>query len=177
MVGAFLTIGHSTRPLSEFMDMLTTARVGLLIDVRTFPHSPRFPDYDIARLPDELALVQIGYRHCPDLGGRRGRQKDVPPDVDGMWKNASFHNYADYALGPQFGTAFAELLRLGQDRRVAIMCAEAVWWRCHRRIITDYLLAAGQSVDHLMGPGQTRPATMTPGAVVLPDGKVTYPAA
>lgn len=175
MAAGFATIGHSTRPLDEFLDVLRAARVELLVDVRTFPRSRTNPAYNIDRLPDDLGEVQIGYRHVPALGGRRPRQPGVPDELNALWRVRSFHNYADYALGPEFAEAFAELLRLGAGRRLALMCAEAVWWRCHRRIITDWLLLHGEAVDHLMGPGQTEAARPTPGAVRRDDGKVVYP--
>ena len=98
----------------------------------------------------------------------------MPPQVNGFWENQSFHNYADYALSDEFAAALDELLAISSDRRCAIMCAEAVWWRCHRRIISDYLLARGRTVCHLMGGGRVDPARLTPGAKPE-DGKVFYP--
>lgn len=176
MAARFSTIGHSSRSLDEFLSMLRAAEVELLVDVRSFPRSRTNPVFNIDRLAEDLAAVQIGYRHCPALGGRRPRQMGVDQTLNAFWRVQAFHNYADYALSPEFSAAFEELLRLGRDRRVALMCSEAVWWRCHRRIITDYLLAAGHPVTHLMGPGQAEPARMTPGAVAGADGRVTYPA-
>lgn len=177
MATGFTTIGHSNRPLDQFIDMLRAARVGLLVDVRTFPRSRSNPAFNIDTLPGDLEQVQIGYCHSPDLGGRRARQSGVGPDLNAMWRVQSFHNYADYALGPQFGTAFDDLVATGAAQRIAVMCAEAVWWRCHRRIITDYLLLCGHPVDHLMGPGHTDAASPTPGAQRRADGKVIYPRA
>lgn len=176
MAAAFATIGHSNRELGEFLDMLRAARVALLVDVRSFPRSRSNPVFNIDRLPDELAGVQIGYRHLEALGGRRAKQTGVDPRLNARWRVQSFHNYADYALGEAFGAAFDELVTLGQDRRPAIMCSEAVWWRCHRRIITDYLLFEGHEVDHLMAPGRAQRATPTKGAERWHD-KVIYPAA
>ena len=177
MEAGFTTIGHSNRPLDEFLDMLRDARVRLVADVRSFPRSRANPSYNIDRLPDDLARAQIGYRHFPDLGGRRSHQPGIDPALNALWRVASFHNYADYALGAAYAAAFAELLRLGGDQRLAVMCAEAVWWRCHRRIIADYLLAGGHAVTHLMGPRQSEPARLTPGAQPRPDGTVIYPSA
>jgi len=177
MATGFTTIGHSTRGLEEFLGMLRDARVEVLIDVRSFPRSRTNPVYNIDRLPTDLEAVQIGYRHEPELGGRRNRQAGVDEAVNALWRVRSFHNYADYALGGVFGAAFAALVTLGRQRRVALMCAEAVWWRCHRRIITDWLLLNGEAVEHLMGPGQTEAAKPTPGAVRTADGKVVYPKA
>ena len=155
--------------------MLRDARVGLLVDVRSFPRSRTNPIFNIDRLPDDLAQVQIGYCHCPALGGRRPKQSCVDGDLNAMWRVRSFHNYADYALGEEFAKAFQNLLVLGQEKRLALMCSEAVWWRCHRRIITDYLLLNGYPVDHLMSLGKHIPATPTPGATRTADGKVLYP--
>ncbi|MBP7242628.1 DUF488 family protein [Amaricoccus sp.] len=175
MAARFTTIGHSARSLDEFLGMLRAARVDLLVDVRSFPRSRANPAYNIERLPEDLAAMQIGYRHCPALGGRRPRQAGVDESLNAAWRVQSFHNYADYALGAEFAAGFGELLSFGRDRRLALMCSEAVWWRCHRRIIADHLLLNGHAVDHLMGPGHTDAATPTPGARRTPDGRVVYP--
>lgn len=177
MVARFTTIGHSNRSLEEFLGMLGAARVDLLVDVRSFPRSRTNPAFNVERLPDDLEAVQIGYRHCPALGGRRPRQAGIDENLNAFWRVQSFHNYADYALGEEFAAAFDELLRLGRDRRLSLMCSEAVWWRCHRRIITDYLILSGHAVDHLMGPGHTEHATPTPAAQPIGNGKIVYPAA
>ena len=166
MAARFATIGHSTRGLDEFLSMLFVARVKLLVDARSFPRSRTNPAFNIDRLPDDLAAVQIGYHHCPALGGRRPKQPGVDETLNAFWRVQAFHNYADYALGPEFTAAFDALLRLSRDRRPALMCSEAVWWRCHRRIITD----------HLMGPGHVEHAVPTPGAQRTAGGKVVYPA-
>ncbi|MBN9471069.1 MAG: DUF488 domain-containing protein [Bosea sp.] len=176
MVAQFTTIGHSNRSLTEFVTILREAGVDLLIDVRAFPRSRSNPAFNIHRLPSDLERFQIGYRHIPELGGRRRKQRDVDAQTNALWREQSFHNYADYALSDELRDAFEELLRLGEARRLALMCAEAVWWRCHRRIITDYLLLNGHAVDHLMGPGQIEHGTPTPGAQRTPEGKVIYPA-
>lgn len=175
MVAQFTTIGHSNRPLAEVVAMLREAGVDLLLDVRAFPRSRTNPAFNIDRLPGDLGRFQIGYRHMPELGGRRRKQNGVEEEKNALWRVQSFHNYADYALSAEFSNAFQELLMLGAGRRVSLMCSEAVWWRCHRRIITDHLLLNGQSVDHLMGPGQIDHATPTPGAQRTPEGKVIYP--
>ena len=176
MMAQFTTIGHSNRSLAEFVSMLQEARVDLLIDVRAFPRSRANAAFNIDRLPSDLARLQIGYRHFEALGGRRPKQKEVDGHLNALWQVQSFHNYADFALSDEFGTAFRELLRLGEDRRLSLMCSEAVWWRCHRRIITDYLLLNGHAVDHLMGPGHIEHAAPTQGAQRTADGKVVYPA-
>jgi uncharacterized protein (DUF488 family) len=174
-VASFTTIGHSNRSLDEFLAMLRDAQVAMLVDVRAFPRSRTNPVFNIDGLPDELAAIQVKYRHSPALGGRRRKQEDVDDTLNALWRVRSFHNYADYALGGEFADAFAELVAWGRDRRLCLMCSEAVWWRCHRRIITDYLLLNGHPVDHLMGINHTDHATPTPGAVRTASGKVVYP--
>jgi uncharacterized protein (DUF488 family) len=171
-----ITIGHSTRSVAEFADALRFARVSLVVDVRTVPKSRHNPQYNETALESELEPYQIGYTRIAGLGGLRGKSPDVPRDVNGLWRNDSFHNYADYALSDEFSAALAELIDLNRTRQCAIMCAEAVWWRCHRRIIADYLLARGDEVLHLMGRDRLDPARLTPGARVEGD-RVIYPAA
>jgi len=175
MTAQYVTIGHSSRPLDEFLDMLRAARVAMLIDVRTFPRSRTNPGYNIDTLPEDLARLQIGYRHWPAFGGRRPRQPGVDESVNALWRVQSFHNYADYALGSEFAAAFEELVALGREQRLALMCSEAVWWRCHRRIIADYLLLNEHAVDHAMTPGRLEKAAPTPGAKLTAEGKVVYP--
>jgi uncharacterized protein (DUF488 family) len=169
------TIGHSTRSIPEFVDVLRSGPANLVVDVRTVPKSRRNPQYGEAVIGEELAPYQVGYTRIAALGGLRGKSHEVPPDVNGFWQNQSFHNYADYALSDEFAAALDELLAISSERRCAIMCAEAVWWRCHRRIISDYLLARGRTVLHLMGGERVEPARLTPGARPE-DGKVLYPA-
>jgi uncharacterized protein (DUF488 family) len=169
------TIGHSTRTLAEFVGVLRTGAVELVVDVRTVPRSRTNPQYNFDVLPDSLGEWQVGYRRIAELGGLRGRSQSVPPEVNGYWENRSFHNYADYALSDEFEGGLEQLMTLAADRPTAIMCAEAVWWRCHRRIIADYLLLRGRDVIHLMGEGRSEPAKMTPGARER-DGRLVYPA-
>ncbi|EKE43073.1 hypothetical protein OCGS_2664 [Oceaniovalibus guishaninsula JLT2003] len=176
MQARFASVGHSNRPLTAFIDILREAGIGLVVDVRSFPKSRTNPVFNTDTLPDDLAAVQIGYRHMPDLGGRRPRQTDVPSETNALWRVQSFHNYADYALGARFGAALEALIALGRDTRLAMMCSEAVWWRCHRRIVTDHLIARGHAVDHLMGGGRIDAARLTPGAQAGADGRVIYPA-
>lgn len=175
METGFVTIGHSNRKLDEFMGMLREARVRVLVDVRSFPRSRSNPVFNIESLPSSLAEIQIGYEHHPDLGGRRPKQKPIASDTNALWRVQSFHNYADYALGAPFGAALDALIEAGRERRVAIMCAEAVWWRCHRRIIADYLLSNGHPVSHLLAPARIESATLTPGATPIHGGKIIYP--
>jgi uncharacterized protein (DUF488 family) len=168
------TIGHSTRSIEAFVDLLRSGPADLVVDVRTVPRSRRNPQYNEDVLGEELAPFQLGYTRIAGLGGLRGKSHEVTPDVNGLWRNDSFHNYADYALTDDFEAAFGELLELSSERRVAIMCAEAVWWRCHRRIIADYLIERGRDVRHLMAAGRVEPARLTPGAEPA-DGKIHYP--
>ncbi|MTH36402.1 DUF488 family protein [Paracoccus limosus] len=171
-----MTIGHSDRSIGAFIALLVENRVGHVADVRKLPGSRAQPQFDGPALAAALAGAGIGYGHLPALGGLRGRAPQVAPAVDGFWQNRSFHNYADYALSPAFRAGLQELLAEGQAQICAIMCAEAVWWRCHRRIIADYLIAGGHEVFHIMGPGRVEPARLTPGAQPQPDGRVLYPA-
>ncbi|MRX49342.1 DUF488 family protein [Paracoccus sp. S-4012] len=169
----FYSIGHSTRTIEEFVALLRASGVRRVVDVRTVPRSRTNPQYNRDALPETLAGYQIGYTHIAALGGRRGRTKGESPN--GYWRVKSFQNYADHTLTPAFAAGLAELRELGAREPCAMMCAEAVWWRCHRRIITDWLIAAGEEVQHILGPGHVDEASLTPGAVVGPGGVVTYP--
>jgi uncharacterized protein (DUF488 family) len=171
------TIGHSNRSIDAFLAVLEDAGVECVVDVRTFPRSRTNPQFNIEGLPGALAERGIGYEYLPDLGGRRRKSKDIPPGVNAFWKVSSFHNYADHAMSEAFAASFETLLRLGGERRCAMMCSEVLWWRCHRRIITDYALAAGHRVVHLFDVGHAEDARLTPGAALLEDGRVGYPAA
>jgi len=178
MANPFFTIGHSTRTIPEFADLLREAGVTLVVDVRSMTRSRTNPQFNEESLPQSLAPLQIGYEHMAELGGLRGKQKDADPGLNAHWRVKSFRNYADYALvNPAFATGLKRLRDRGTQHRCAIMCAEAVWWRCHRRIIADYLMAAGEEVIHILGPSHLDPASLTPGAVVRDDGAVVYPAA
>ncbi|GAA2893490.1 DUF488 family protein [Microbacterium esteraromaticum] len=172
-----LTVGHSTHPFDEFADLLSRAQVGALVDVRRLPGSNRYPWFNEDALTASLPRKGIVYRRIEQLGGRRNVQRDVPDEVNALWRNRSFHNYADYAMGEEFGEGITRLLALDDAAtgHVAVMCSEAVWWRCHRRIIADSLLARGIAVGHLMPDGRVSEAALTPGAVVK-DGAVEYPA-
>jgi uncharacterized protein (DUF488 family) len=174
MAHPFFTIGHSTRPVTEFIDVLKQARIELLADVRTVPRSRTNPQYNCDILPETLARVAIGYEHIAALGGLRAKMRDVAPNLNAFWQNQSFHNYADYALSQPFQGGLARLRALGHERRCAIMCSEAVWWRCHRRIIADYLLATGESVFHILGADRIEPARITEAARRRTDGSLVY---
>ena len=171
----FYTIGHGTRPIGEFTDLLQESEVTLVVDVRTVPRSRTNPQYDRDALPQALAPYRIGYEHIAALGGLRGKKRDAPAGANAFWQNRSFHNYADYAMSAAFREGLMHLRALGQEQRCAIMCAETVWWRCHRRIITDYLLDAGDSVFHILGPGHVDAAEMT-AAARREAGALVYPA-
>ena len=172
----FFTIGHATRPVGEFTELLTDAEVRLVVDVRTVPRSRTNPQFDREALASSLAGFDIDYRHIAALGGLRPRQREIPASVNAYWENQSFHNYADYAMSGEFRSALDELRQLGHASRCAVMCAETLWWRCHRRIIADYLLAAGESVFHILRAGHIEPAQITPAAKRRPEGVLIYPA-
>ena len=170
----FFTIGHSTHPLGEFLGLLLAHDITSLADVRRFPHSRTNPQFNAETLAPALADSGLDYRHFPALGGRRPRQKDVDTAANAFWENASFHNYADYALGPEFSAGLDDLVAFGE--RSCIMCSEALWWRCHRRIISDYLEAAGAHVFHISAEGRTEKATLTDAARRAGNGTLHYPA-
>ncbi|MBO0716004.1 MAG: DUF488 domain-containing protein [Rhizobiales bacterium] len=172
----FFTIGHATRSLAAFIQLLTEAEVRIVVDVRTAPRSRTNPQFDRETLAKSLALLDIEYRHIAGLGGLRPRQKQIPVSTNAFWQNQSFHNYADYAMSREFQSGFEELRELGHAKRCAVMCAETLWWRCHRRIIADYLLLAGETVFHILGPGHLEEAHITPAAERGPDGVLIYPA-
>ena len=168
------TIGHSTRSIDEFVAILAQGGVDIVVDIRTVPRSRHNPQYNENVIGAELAPRNIGYARIASLGGLRSRSADVPPLTNGLWQNRSFHNYADYALSQAFTDGLDALLELSGSKRCAIMCAEAVWWRCHRRIVADYLIVAGRDVYHLMAGDRVEQARLTTGALV--EGtKVTYP--
>jgi len=172
-----VTVGHSTHPIEEFIGLLRGAGVGRVVDVRTLRGSRHNPQYDEEELGPSLRAAGIEYEAAPRLGGFRHGSSGVGPAVNAYWEHASFHRYADYALGEDFAAGLEALIALAADgsRIPAIMCAEAVWWRCHRRIIADHLIARGVGVEHLMPDGRLVEASLTPGARVGEDGTVTYP--
>jgi len=169
------TIGHSTRSVADLAGLVREAGSEFVVDVRTVPRSRTNPQFNADMLPEALASFQIGYRHLRQLGGLRGRRKGQPPSRNTFWENASFRNYADYGATPGFREGMTELLELGRACTCTIMCAEAVWWRCHRRIIADYLLAGGRDVFHILGPGKIERASINPVAVQKADGVLVYP--
>ncbi|HYL25003.1 MAG TPA: DUF488 domain-containing protein [Burkholderiales bacterium] len=160
----YYTIGHSTHPLAHFIELLRGAGARCVADVRTMPRSRTNPQFNADVLPAALAAADIGYQHIAALGGLRSRRRDVAEDTNAYWENASFHNYADYAMSDAFAGGLARLRELAAKAPTAVMCAEALWWRCHRRIIADYLLAAGEQVAHIMADGTVAEARLTPAA-------------
>lgn len=172
----FFTVGHSNRSLEEFAMLLSGADIGLVADVRTVPKSRANPQFNKDTLPEALSAFGVSYEHLAALGGLRGKTRSLSPEVNGFWENESFHNYADYALSAEFHAGLERLRDEGRRRRSALMCSEAVWWRCHRRIIADHLIAGGEAVFHIMGEGRLVRARLTPGAVIRPGGVVVYPA-
>lgn len=169
------TIGHSSRTLDLFAELLAGSSIDVVVDVRRLPGSRRFPQFDQDALDPQLAVRGIEYVWARELTGRRGRDEDVPADVNGFWRNQSFHNYADHALSSTFQAAVGELDALSSGRRCAVMCSEALWWRCHRRIIADYLVARGRTVLHILGPKRFEEARLSEGAAPQEDGVIFYP--
>ena len=168
------TIGHSTHSAEEFCALLTKHEIQLLADIRRFPGSRKFPHFNRENLVATLTKTGIEYRWLEELGGRRkGGRTESSPNI-GL-RNESFRNYADYALTPPFRKALRDLEKAAELHRPAIMCAETLWWRCHRRIITDYLLADGNKVVHILGPGKTEPGRLTEAAMPQADGTLLYP--
>jgi len=169
------TVGHSTRSIAAFVELLRQGQVELVVDIRSTPRSRTNPQFNLDALPQALAAWQIGHSRIEELGGRRNKSKTVPPEVNDFWTNQSFHNYADYALSDEFRAGLSRLTDLSGGRRCAIMCSEAVWWRCHRRFVADYLLHDGREVFHLMGAARVDAATMNPAARAH-GASLVYPA-
>jgi uncharacterized protein (DUF488 family) len=167
------TVGHSTHELDAFVALLRAHAVELVADVRAFPGSRRHPHFGGEALAAELPGRGIDYRHLPALGGRRSPRPDSP---NGGWDNDAFRAYADHALTRDFGTALEELCALAAARPTAVMCAEGMWWRCHRRLIADRLMAAGWTVCHIAPDGRLAGHELPPFAAPQPDGTVLYPA-
>lgn len=169
------TLAHSSHDLETFIGMLIDADVAVLVDVRKLPGSRKYPHFNDDVLARQLDAHGIDYRRAEGLTGRRNVSTTVPFATNGLWRNRSFHNYADHALGEEFHAALNELRTTAAGSQTAIFCSEAVWWRCHRRIIADYLIAHDEDVRHMMGPGKVVQATLTDGAVIGDDRRVRYP--
>ncbi len=169
---AVFSIGHSTRELAEFINLLQAHGVTKLADVRTVPRSRHNPQFNLETLPEALKLVGIGYVHLPGLGGLRHARPDSP---NMAWRNASFRGFADYMQTDEFAENLARLIELARHDHIALMCAEAVPWRCHRSLIADALIVRGIPVEHITSRTHRYPHTLTPWARV--DGtRITYPA-
>lgn len=166
------TIGHSTRSADVLLILLRTNNIRQVADVRTAPYSRRHPQFNSDALDEFLNLHGIAYRHFAALGGLR---KPRPDSTNTAWRESGFRGYADYMETPAFRRGLEDLLRFAESGPTTVMCAEAVWWRCHRRIIADYLLAAGAEVVHILSAARKEPARMTAGAVPQPDGTIHYP--
>jgi len=164
------TVGHSTRPIEELIEVLRSFDIKVLADVRSFPGSRRYPHFNKEQLKASLAAGGIQYQHFPELGGRRRAQ----PDSNNMaWQNETFRGYADHMDKEEFRRGMLRLLEVAGERRTAIMCAEAVWWRCHRSLISDYLKAKGVEVTHIMGPGKSQAHPFTSAARIV-NGQLSY---
>ncbi|HUL73734.1 MAG TPA: DUF488 domain-containing protein [Vicinamibacterales bacterium] len=166
------TIGHSTRTIEDFIALLTEYGIESLADVRQFPGSRRYPQFGQRALDESLSRAGIAYEHVPELGGRRRPRPDSPNTA---WRHEAFRGYADYMMTDQFRAGVVRLLDLARRRRTAFMCAEAVWWQCHRGLIADYLKAAGHDVVHILGPGKTEAHPFTSAARIV-DGALSYAA-
>jgi uncharacterized protein (DUF488 family) len=165
------TIGHSTRPIEEFIGLLKENEIGLLLDIRTVPRSRHNPQYNRDSLPDTLAAEGINYRHVAGLGGLRHPKPDSP---NSGWRNTSFRGYADYMQTPEFIANVDEVAALSRSVGLVLMCAESVPWRCHRSMVADALVVRGIPVEHIMGPGKRNPHKLTPFAHVE-GARITYP--
>ncbi len=166
------TIGHSTRTLEQFSQLLKTHEVGKIIDIRTIPRSRRYPQFNRETLPEDLEKIKISYVHMPGLGGLR---RPVEKSVNSGWHNASFRGFADYMQTPEFSSNLEQLIDLAKFDKIALMCAEAVPWRCHRSLIADALTIRGIQVEHILSLTSCSLHHLTPFARV--EGvKITYPA-
>jgi uncharacterized protein (DUF488 family) len=167
------TIGHSNRESNELLDLLQNSQIELLVDVRRFPASRAQPQFNSDVFAEALGERGIDYVHLLALGGRRSTR--LPDSPNTAWRVDSFNRYADYMATPDFQAGLEELMRLAGERRVAIMCSEAVPWRCHRRLIGDSLLVRGWQVHDIISAGAPKPHALTPFAQ-FNDGRLTYPA-
>ena len=167
------TIGHSTRELGEFLGLLAAHRVMQVVDVRRYPASRRHPQFARDALAAALQESGVGYHHEPELGGRRAARRD---SANTAWRSAGFRGYADYMVTPAFEDALARLRELARARPTAILCAEAVPWRCHRQLIADALVARGEEVGHILDVTRVDPHRLSAHAQMLPGGRLRYPA-
>lgn len=164
------TIGHSTRPIEEFLGLLAEHRIEMLIDVRRFPVSKRYAQYNEVNLRGSLSEANIAYLWLPELGGRRTARRDSPNTA---WRNAGFRGYADHMMTREFREGLERVMDAARSSRVAVMCAEAVWWRCHRSLISDALTVEGFNVVHIMGARTVAEHPMTAAAKIV-EGRLSY---
>lgn len=164
------TIGHSTRPITEFIELLTANGIMTLADVRSFPSSRRYPQFNQATLRSALATSDIDYAWLQSLGGRRKARPDSP---NVAWRNDAFRGYADHIQTEEFASGLFDLLMVSEGAPTAIMCSEAVWWRCHRSLISDVLRSIGYDVRHIIDSGKTTEHPYTSPARIV-DGVLTY---
>jgi uncharacterized protein (DUF488 family) len=167
------TLGHSTHPYDRFISLLAKHRIELVADIRRFPGSRKFPHFNRDQLASSLSAGGVDYRWIESLGGRRQKKSNTFSSNLGL-RNESFRNYADYMATEEFREGVRQLLEYADVERTAFMCSEGLFWRCHRRLVSDYLLANGISVQHIMPSGELNPHTFTSGANVE-GGQVTYP--
>jgi len=165
------TVGHSTHPLDAFVGLLVAHDIGQVADIRTVPRSRRHSHFDADALARSLPERGVAYVHLPRLGGWRHASADSP---NGAWRNMSFRGYADYAMGEAFAEGLAQLRGLAAQQRTAMMCSEALWWRCHRRLVADRLLVAGDRVCHISSGARVSVHRLPAFATVEPNGLITY---
>lgn len=164
------TVGHSNRTLEDLLELLRSQEIQMLADVRHFPGSRRLPHFNKENLSESLPKAGIEYIHFVELGGRRRTRPDSPNKA---WRNESFRGYADYMMTPEFHAGIDRLLKVARQKRTAIMCAEALWWQCHRSMIADFLKAAGHTVIHILTAKKTEEHPFTSAARIV-DGKLSY---
>jgi uncharacterized protein (DUF488 family) len=164
------TVGHSTRSGEEFISVLSAHGIETLVDVRSYPGSRRYPQFNRTELARILSEAGIDYKHLPALGGRR---KPKPDSINTAWQNASFRAYADHMESEEFKTGVDDLFGLAAEKRTAIMCAEAVWWSCHRSLVSDYLKVIGVEVIHIINAIKTQTHPYTAAARIV-DGRLSY---
>jgi len=171
MISRIWTIGHSTRKIDDFISLLEENGIKLVTDVRMFPGSRRYPQFGREALAKSLSGHGIGYEHFPELGGRR---KTKPDSKNTAWRNESFRGYADYMETEDFQKGIARLVDLAEKTGpTAVMCAEAVWWRCHRSLISDYLKARGVEILHILDHNKVEPHSFTSAAKIV-NGELSY---
>jgi uncharacterized protein (DUF488 family) len=166
------TVGHSTHSVDGLLALLTPHGVERVVDVRRSPRSRRHPQFNLEALTAELPQRGVDYRHLPALGGRRRPRRDSP---NGGWEHEAFRGYADYALTGEFAAALGKLCALARERPTAVMCAEALWWRCHRRLIADRLTALGWTICHIAVDADLTEHQLPPFAIVQGDKSIRYP--